>query len=180
MQTTVSSSNLCSTTINTTTCKTRGSTSGSRASRMTRVCCTACKPAGWPAIRSTGRTRWPSAASTSSPRTWCTWWRPRTLRPWPVSRTTGRGCTTTRCCLTTWRSSGPRQPTTYRVRSVVGGSRGRGWRGFPGVAADWFYYWPQFRNSTSRTSVSWRAWPGTAWAHLSWSRPKRLESFWVR
>lgn len=181
MQTTLPSLNLCSTTINTTTCKTRGSTSGSRASRTTRVCCTACRRAGWPVTRSTRGTRWPSAVSTSSPPTWCTWWQPRTPKPWPVSRTTGRGCTTTRCYPTTWRSSGPRRPTTSRARSVAGGTKGlRGAAWCWVILADWFYGWSESRNSTSRTSVSWRAWPGTAWARLSWSRRKKLESLSVR
>ncbi|XP_013769872.1 nebulin-related-anchoring protein isoform X2 [Pundamilia nyererei] len=40
---------------NTTTCWKRGSTLGSNASWTTHVCCTACRPADWPATRSTAR-----------------------------------------------------------------------------------------------------------------------------
>lgn len=47
----------CSTTINTPTCKRKGSTSGSEASRTTRVSCTACRLAGWPVTRSIKRAR---------------------------------------------------------------------------------------------------------------------------
>lgn len=113
----------CSTSTSTTTCWKRGSTLESKASWMIHLCCTAFRRAGWPATRNTARMPWQSAGSTTSPQTWLIWWQLRMPRRWPAIRTTGQGCTSTRCSPMTWRSNGPKRLTNCRVRWELGGDK---------------------------------------------------------